>query len=195
VNALRISRALPALLIAALIARPAAGADPVRISARKKTISRRRSSVQDLPRGPSRSVTTQVAYDFRILALTPAAAGPVQVEWVTLVETPRGAVQARGYGRTNLILQLGREVSVSSTPVTVTGREWIGGPNPGVVEEKIAGYAVRVVDPAGKVLAEKCQPSSLRGFVDWEKAARPPAPRARRLMRRLAPLLRQPPPE
>ena len=177
--------------ILALTAVKASALQPIRISARKKTVSRRRSSIQDLPRGPSRSVTERICYEFRIQALTPDAATRLTAEWTIVVESPDGRLHNRGYGTAEVTLQLGREVTVTSTPVQVIGREWLAGPNPGKVEEKVTGYAIRLLRPDGSVVTEEYQPSTLRDFVDWSHAARRHEPR-RRLLRRLQRLLSEP---
>ena len=74
-------------------------------------------------------------------------------------------------------------------------REFRGGPNPGTIEDKIAGYGIRVMAPDGALVAEKYDPASMKDRIDW-KLLQAPAIKPGQLMRqRQQPPAQMPPGE
>ncbi len=169
-------------------AQPGAAIEKVRISATRKTALQREGSTQQLPETTTRTTREEVFYRIGLQRMTPAVPEQVEVEWVLVVERAGGRLVPAGHGTSELSLPLGREAELDTEPVALLGREWGGGADS--VEDDIHGYAVRVRDANGSIVAEKFQPKSLEQEIEpiiaeW-KRARAVAPRVPvRLPRRL----------
>lgn len=157
-----------AMLILSLLAVSAAlGREDIAITATKKTLDERKGGEQDLWRGTSRSLEKTIYYDIEITVWSPAVPLDVKVEWLILIEGAGGRLFPGTFGEKSIGLALGQPLTMPTEPVKLEGREWTGGPNPGTVQDRVAGYAVRVLSTDGKVLAEKYEPVSVKGDADW----------------------------
>ncbi len=183
-----ISTAAACLAVMVTIAPPnvARGA-AIRISAVRKTASYHKSSQQDLPRGPSRAVEKRVYYRFTLLPQTPDAAGYVNIRWVIMIEGIDGRIRPAEYGESNLHLEFAKPAEFKTRTVTLRGREWSGGKNPGMVAQKTAGYGLIIHNEHGGIIAEKYDPPSIRSAIDWNKLAQPKKkvpPRLRKILKK-----------
>jgi hypothetical protein len=163
----------------------AAGADTLRVSARKVTLNKREGKTQDLPRGTTTYTAKDVGYRFTLMRLSPTLPETVMVEWRVLVEGAAGRLHLGTRGEQQAILPVGQDVEVETGPVHLDERTWSGRANAGSVESSIYGYGVRVLDAAGTVLYEDYQPAAVKSEIDWkpkesEPAPEPPPPRPRR---------------
>ncbi len=161
-----------ALLVLALLP-GARAADPIVITATKKTVSSTKGSEQSLPRGQSRATEKLIVYRFELQPVLALGLPEVEVEWMVIIEMAGGMFAPATMGQKGVAIPLGRPVTIETEPVKLIGREWRGGPLPGTVEDKIAGYGVRVLAPDGAVLAEKYDPSSVKYRVDWKQLQAP----------------------
>jgi hypothetical protein len=172
-------KAIPALVLLVFSLAPGArGAGPdyrIDISASKKTGDRYRSSKQDLPKGSTHLEQTSVYYRFDIKCMTPKLDKSVQAEWFIAVEGAGGKVRPGAHGATTVDLVFGKTQSFDTDPVKLTEREvHIRDRGKGSFEEKVYGYAVRLVDESGVILAEDFRPATLYNQLNWEQAKRDP---------------------
>ena len=169
------------LLIAAGCA-CAHAAENITIKATQKKVDQTKGAEQDLPRGKSRSVEKRVIYKFEFQRLSTQGPGEFSVEWMVLIEKAEGRTQPATMGQKAVEISFGQSASIETEPFLLLGREWRGGPNPGTVEDTIAGYGVRVLAQDGEIVAEKYDPASAKSRIDW-KLLQAPAPRPGQLMR------------
>jgi len=174
-----------ALLMATAIVH---GRDDIVITATKKTMDEFKGGEQALWRGTSRSVEKQVFYEIEIKSWSVAVPSDLTVEWLILVEGAGGRVFPGTLGRKSIGLTAGHSATIETEPVKLLGREWRDGPNPGTVEDDIAGYGIRVLATDGAVLAEKYEPLSVKSRVDWNLLDASKSEDIRKLPPRLRPL-------
>ena len=150
------------LFVAAVVSAPAL--DKVRISATRKTASSEQGSTQQLPKTTIRATRQDVYYRFGFQRMVPSVPEKLEVQWVIVIERMGGRLVPAVTGSTELEMPLGREVEVSTDPVPLLGRAWEGGSRS--IEDSIYGYAVRVTDPDGNIVAEKFNPKALESQID-----------------------------
>ena len=146
----------------------AQAAENITIKATAKTVSQTKGAEQDLPRGKSRSVEKHMLYKFDFQRLSTQGAAEFSVEWMVLIEKAEGRTQPATMGQKSLAIPFGQSASLETEPFMLLGREWRGGPNPGTVEDTIAGYGIRVMAPDGTIVAEKYDPASTKNRIDWK---------------------------
>jgi hypothetical protein len=163
-----------------------AGADQVRVTARKVTLHERDGKAQDRRRGTVTFTAKDVGYQFGLTRLVPTVTENVSADWIVLVEGAAGRLHMGTRGQQDVQLPLGKEVEIETGPIHLEERTRNGGPNAGSVESSIFGYALRVVDSSGAVLLEKYDPPSVKDEIDWkrqEQESAPPQDRPRRARR------------
>lgn len=160
-----------AVLFAAI--QPAAALDKVRISATKKTLDKRESDSQKLPRGQTTLTEKQVIYSFSLQRMTPDVPELPTVSWILMKERVDGRVVEAARGESVVNLPLGRAVSVESAPVQLDEREWIGRKHAGSVSSELAGYGLRVLNSKGEVVAERYEPTDMQRTISWEAPPKP----------------------
>ena len=142
--------------------------DNIAIKATTKTVSQSKGAEQDLPRGKSRAFEKQLIYKFDLQSLLTQGPTQFSVEWMVLIEKAEGRTQPATMGQKSLAIPFGQSASFETEPFMLLGREFRGGPNPGTIEDSIAGYGVRVMAPDGTVVAEKYEPASAKSRIDWK---------------------------
>ena len=156
--------------------------ESIAIKATAKTVSQSKGAEQDLPRGKSRAFEKHMIYKFDLQRLSTQGSSDFAVEWMILIEKSEGRTQPATMGQKSLAIPFGQSASIETESFMLLGREFRGGPNPGTIEDTIAGYGIRVMSPDGTLVAEKYDPSSVRDRIDW-KLLQAPAPRPGQLMR------------
>lgn len=146
----------------------AQAAENIIIKATAKTVDQTKGTEQDLPRGKSRSVEKRMIYKFDLQRLSTQGPNEFSVEWMVLIEKAEGRTQPATMGQKNLTVPFGQTASFETESFILLGREWRGGPNPGTVEDTIAGYGIRVMAADGAVVAEKYDPVSTKSRIDWK---------------------------
>jgi len=146
----------------------AQAAENIIIKATAKTVDQSKGAEQDLPRGKSRSVEKHMMYKFDLQRLSTQGPTEFSVEWMVLIEKAEGRTQPATMGRKSLAIPFGQSASFETESFMLLGREWRGGPNPGTVEDTIAGYGIRVMGSDGTVLSEKYDPASTKSRIDWK---------------------------
>ena len=166
----------------AMICVYAEAGDNIAIKATAKTVSQSKGAEQDLPRGKSRAFEKHMIYKFDLQSLLTVGPTQFSVEWMVLIEKAEGRTQPATMGQKSLAIPFGQSASFETESFMLLGREWRGGPNPGTVEDSIAGYGVRVMAEDGTVFAEKYDPSAMKSRIDW-KLLQAPAIKPGQLMR------------
>jgi hypothetical protein len=184
-----------AIICTVLTCAYAQAAENIAIKATAKTVTQTKGSEQDLPRGKSRAFEKHMLYKFDLQSLSTQGATEFSVEWIVLIEKAEGRTLPATMGQKSLAIPFGQTVSFETESFILLGREWRGGPNPGTVEDTIAGYGIRVLAPDGTVVAEKYDPAASKSRIDWKllqapKPAKVPPPRR---MMQTSPLRPQPP--
>ena len=146
----------------------AQAAENITIKATAKTVSQSKGAEQDLPRGKSRSFEKNMIYKFDLQRLSTQGPTEFAVEWMVLIEKAEGRTQPATMGQKSLAIPFGQSASFETESFMLLGREWRGGPNPGTVEDTIAGYGIRVMAEDGTVVAEKYDPASTKSRIDWK---------------------------
>ena len=171
-------RLLGCTLLLASAAR-AAGPEYIRISDSRKTVDRRTSGAQEVPRGTTSLTEKQVVLTFKLQRMSPQVPEQVNVEWVVMKEGMDGRLAEADRGSAVAMLPLGRPEEVETAPIALDERSWsVGGGRhhrSGNAEDDVAGYGLRIKGADGKVLAERYEPDSFRTRIDWEAAPRLPA--------------------
>jgi hypothetical protein len=146
----------------------AQAAENIIIKATAKTVDQTKGTEQDLPRGKSRSVEKHILYKFDLQSLSTQGPTEFSVEWMVLVEKAEGRTQPATMGQKSLAIPFGQTASFETESFMLLGREFRSGPNPGTIEDTIAGYGIRVMAPDGTVVAEKYDPASTKSRIDWK---------------------------
>lgn len=163
----------------------AAGADVVKVNARKVTLQEREGKTQALPRGSTSYTAKDVGYEFTLTRLAPSLGEVATVEWMVMVEGMAGRLRVGTRGRQETALPLGQEAVVQTGPVRLEERSWQRGGNPGTIESSIVGYALRVLDAQGNVAYEEFKPASVKNDIDWNLSEQDDDPQPRRKRPRL----------
>jgi hypothetical protein len=111
------------------ISSPAWALELVRISGTKKTLDKRESSAQAMPRGHSTLTQKQVVYAFSLQRMSPEVPEKARVAWILMKEQKDGRLVEAARGESAPTLPLGREVTLESAPVLLEEREWTGNKN------------------------------------------------------------------
>jgi hypothetical protein len=146
----------------------AQAAENIVIKATAKTVNQTKGAEQDLPRGKSRSVEKNMIYKFDLQRLSTQGPAEFSVEWMVLIEKAEGRTQPATMGQKSLAIPFGQTASFETESFMLLGRERRSGPNPGTVEDTIAGYGIRVMAPDGTIVAEKYDPASTKSRIDWK---------------------------
>lgn len=174
---------LPAAMLLLLAFTAAARTETISIAATKRTVGQTSGNEQAMPRGTSRSIEERVVYRFVLQRASAQDFGALTVEWIVCVERMEGRVTPVATGRRIVEIPPAESVTIETDPILLLGREWIDGPNPGTVEDVLAGYGIRVLDPAGAVVAEKYEPATMKTTVDWTLMDPPTTARNRSSLR------------
>ena len=142
--------------------------DNIAIKATAKTVTQSKGTEQDLPRGKSRAFEKHLIYTFDLQSLLTQGPTQFSVEWMVLIEKAEGRTQPATMGQKSLTIPFGQSTSFETESFILLGREWRGGPNPGTVEDTIAGYGIRVTAEDGTIFAEKYDPASTKSRIDWK---------------------------
>lgn len=178
----------PILLAAALLVAgtvTASALDKVRISGTKKTLAKRESSTQALPRGQTSLTQKMMMYVFGLQRMATEVPEQSTVAWVLIKEQKDGRLVEAARGESLVDLPLGREVTLDSTPVELEERDWSGPKQAGSVSSSLAGYGLRVLNGAGDVLAERYEPAEMQRIVVWDKPEEKASPQLEELQKKM----------
>lgn len=171
-----------ALMVAGTVT--ASALDKVRISGTKKTLAKRESSTQALPRGQTSLTQKMMMYVFGLQRMATEVPEQSTVAWVLIKEQKDGRLVEAARGVSVVELPLGREVTLDSTPVELEERDWSGPRREGSVSSSLAGYGLRVVNGAGEVLAERYEPAEMQRIVVWDKPEEKSSPQLDELQKK-----------
>jgi len=163
----------------------ASALDKVRITGTKKTLAKRESSTQDLPRGQTSLTQKMMMYVFGLQRMATEVPEQSTVAWVLIKEQKDGRLVEAARGESVVDLPLGREVTLDSTPVELEERDWSGPRREGSVSSSLAGYGLRVVNGAGEVLAERYEPAEMQRIVVWDKPEDKASPQLEELQKKM----------
>ncbi|MCE9615972.1 MAG: hypothetical protein K8T26_17005 [Lentisphaerae bacterium] len=163
----------PLLMIAFALATPRlADAGPlftIRAETERTGTSASRDPYSDRVSLSSVSITTiRYTFQIRASALAPATA---QAEWVLMADDNDGEPYETARGQASLTFpRNARHDEIHTPPVTLSSY-------PGASSQgSLVGYAIRLTDEAGQLLAEKYSPANLRSRIVWTAPAHAPAP-------------------
>ncbi len=173
------------LVVAAVIlavSSPAAPPAPekVKVTATKKTASSRKGPQQSLPNVSGRVEEDEVFYRFDIQRVALDTPEDLRIQYMVVVQGAGGQLRAGTAKEEELVLSGPAPVPVESEMVTLRKVAWNrSGVGSGELKEKLYGWAVRVMDGKGAILAEKFQPKDLEGQIDrlldeWKKTGGKP---------------------
>lgn len=178
------NRLVIVLVLAAALG--AQAADVLRIKASKQLDSRKNSGNQNLGGGSTSLTQKEYFYRFDVQAISPQVANPLKFEWVVLYEDWEGRSRPGTHGTCETNVAMTRAVSIETETVHLNQRNWRGpGGHSGRIEDKIAGYGLRVTDKDGNLIAEDYDPASLRKEIDWKTVDAQPNEEALRALRGL----------
>jgi len=156
----------------------AQGIESYRIQVTRKTEGQRKGDATRMPfrDAKMRPTSSDVYYAIELRRMTPDAPESVTVEALIVLESPMGRVFPGGYSRETVKLPLGIATTLETDSVVLESVEWRGrfGAD-GAFGTKLLGYAVRVLNADGKVLAAKYQPREIEKDTDklieeWNRA-------------------------
>lgn len=156
----------------------AQGVEPYRIQVTRRTESQRKGDVRRLPlrNARVRPSSSDVYFSIELRRMTPSAPEEVTLETLIVLETPMGRIFPGGYSRESVQLPLGIATTLETDSVVLESFEWRNrGGGDGVVGTKLLGYAVRLLDAEGNVLAARYQPKEIEKDTDrlieeWNRA-------------------------
>lgn len=172
-----------ALMVAGTVT--ASALDKVRITGTKKTLAKRESSTQDLPRGQTSLTQKMMMYVFGLQRMATEVPEQSTVAWVLIKEQKDGRLVEAARGESVVDPPLGREVTPDSPPVELEERDWSGPRREGSVSSSLAGYGLRVVNGAGEVLAERYEPAEMQRIVVWDKPEDKASPQLEELQKKM----------
>ena len=146
-----------------------------KISATRKTASRRLGSQQQLPKQSTRLVSKEVFYRFDITRISTQMPERLTVEWVIIKEQANGQLGYGNHGSIDKTFPFGQEISIESDAIELAERQFSRG---GSVEQDIEGYALRILD-GDTVLTEKYEPTSVEDLGVWLRVDEAKAKEAR----------------
>ncbi len=178
-----------AILVAAMVG-PVLAAPPmpekVRVTATKKTAASRKGPQQSLPNVSGRIEEDEVFYRFELQRVALDVPEDLRIQYMVVVEGAGGQLRAGAVKEEEVVLEGLRPVAVESETVTLRKLEWNrAGLGTGELKEKLHGWAVRVTDGKGAILAERFQPKDLESQRDrlleqWRKTGGEPPDRPQR---------------
>lgn len=179
-------RSVIILSLACACAGSASALDLIRIKAAKKLDSRKNSGNQQAFGGRTSLTQKEYYYRFDVQALSPQVANPLKFEWVVMLEDWSGRVRPATHGTCETNVAMTGAVPIETETVHLNERNWQGpGGRAGKVEDKIAGYGLRVTDKNGNLIAEDYDPVSLKKEIDWKMVDGQPSEEAMRALRGL----------
>ncbi len=146
-----------------------ASADQIRVRATKQLDSRKNSGTQDLGFGRTSLTQKEYFYRFEIQSTAPQLANPLKVEWAVMYADWEGRIRpgVRGSCETNVVMT--KATIVETETVHLNQRNWQGaGGRSGKIEDKIAGYGLRITDKNGNIIDEEYDPAGLKREIDWK---------------------------
>lgn len=156
----------------------AQGIDSYRIQVTRKTEGQRKGDATRMPfrDAKMRPKSSDIYYAIELRRMTLDAPESVTLEALIVLESPMGRVFPGGYSRETVQLPLGIATTLETDSVVLESVEWRGrlGAD-GTFGTKLVGYAVRVLNAEGKVLAAKYQPREIEKDTDklieeWNRA-------------------------
>lgn len=146
-----------------------AAADQVRVRATRQLDSRKSSGNQNLGFGRTSLTQKEYYYRFEIQSTSPQLANPVKVEWAVMYEDWEGRVRPGVRGSCETNVPMAKATIVETETVHLNQRNWQGaGGHSGKIEDKIAGYGLRISDKNGNIIDEEYDPASLKREIDWK---------------------------
>lgn len=142
--------------------------DQLRIKATKQLASRQNTGNQNVFGGHTSLTQKEYVYRFDVLSVSPQLANPIKLEWVVMFEDWSGRLRPGTHGTCETNAGMTKAVSVETDTVHLNQRNWQGPQNSGKIEDKIAGYGLRVNDSNGNLIAEQYEPAALKKQIDWK---------------------------
>lgn len=142
-----------------IAATSAMAADPITITASKKTADSRQKTSSNGPRHSVSHGQKDVFYRFEIATMRPGIEPSIIVKWVVLIEDMHGRVHVGTSGTQEASLIINKPVVIETDDFSLESREVR---KRGVVREdeaSVLGYGVRICDTQGHIIAEKTEPS------------------------------------
>lgn len=173
-----------AVTVGALAAPPAP--EKVKVTATKKTTASRKGPQQSLPNVSGRVEEDEVFYRFELQRVALDVPQDLRIQYMIVIQGGGGQLRAGAAKEEEVVLEGLRPVAVESETVTLKKVEWNrAGLGTGEIKEKLYGWAVRVTDGKGAILAEKFQPKDLETQMDrlleqWKKTGGAPPERPER---------------
>lgn len=161
-----------------ILAQTAWGGHPFKVSARKMTVSKDQSAVQQLPRGTTRLEEKEIVYEFEIKnQSTEYADQELYVRWMVVLERANGRSFQTPPGEKTTTLPFGRAVTVETSPIPLSERTWqrAAGPS-GTTGQILKGYGLQILTREGEVLMETYDPGSLADEIRWQTSHEPSRP-------------------
>jgi hypothetical protein len=155
--------------------------EKVRITATKKTAASHKGPQQSLPNASGRVEEDEVLYRFELQRAALDVPEDLRIQYMLVVQGAGGQLRPGVVKEEEVVLAGPRPVTVESDPVTLRKIEWNrSGLGTGELKETLHGWAVRVMDGKGAILAEKFQPKDLESQIDrlreqWRKSGGQPA--------------------
>ncbi|HPQ17593.1 MAG TPA: hypothetical protein PLP04_20365 [Bryobacteraceae bacterium] len=155
-------------------------AEPLRVSATRKTVASRQGPAQKLPHVSGRIDENEVVYRFEVQRLKPDVPEHLRVKYLIVIQGALGNLRAGTMKEEEIVVSGSRPATFETEPVTLRRIEWNrGGPGSGELREKAYGWAIRITDLEGRILLEKCQPKDIESQLDrlMKEAGRDDPPR------------------
>ena len=160
--------------------------EKVKVTATKKTAASRKGPQQSLPNVSGRVEEDEVFYRFELQRVALDVPEDLRIQYMVVVQGAGGQLRAGAAKEEEVVLEGLRPVAVESETVALKKVEWNrSGFGTGELKEKLHGWAVRVTDGKGTILAEKFQPKDLESQMDrlleqWKKTGGEPPDRPQR---------------
>ena len=136
------------------------GTDKIRITVVKKTAD---SRVEGVGRGGRTDIQrrdSQVFYKIDLQRLSPQVPENLTVQWIAVVDGRRDGLNAAAHGEEEIVLTAAHPASLETKPVDVNTVEF-SGRHSGAMGDEAYGYALRIHDDKGTLVAEKYLPKDL----------------------------------
>ena len=160
---------IAALLVFVPLVAPGATASKFSITAKKDTVSSRKSDTQQVPGGSTRLNVSDVRYVFTVRKAAIQTPADIRAEWMVLVEDKSGRLRVGTRGRKDLDFSTAREVKVETETVRLTEREWRGKFKQDSVDDSIYGYGIRILDAGDSVVGEKYTSSKVQKEIEQQE--------------------------
>lgn len=161
-------------------------ATTLRIKGTKVLESRNKGGSQNLGFAKTATAQKEYFYRFDVQSVSPQSSGALKFEWAVMYEDWEGRMRVGTHGTCETNVGMTRATSIETETIELNERNWQGAHGrSGKVEDKIAGYGLRVWDKNGNLIAEEYEPSSLKKDFDWKKVAEQPNEEALRALKGL----------